>query len=99
MILEIATFRIVPESNQAFEAAFSSAQQFLTVTPGYLDHKLQRGIEDPAQYWLLVNWNSVEDHLQGFRGSPRFAQWRALLQPFFVEAPKVVHCEPVPLQT
>jgi heme-degrading monooxygenase HmoA len=99
VILEIASFRIVPQGNEAFETAFSSAQQFLAATSGYRGHELQRCIEDPAEYRLLVHWNSVEDHVQGFRGSPQFAQWRALLQPFFALAPTVVHCEPVLLRT
>ncbi|MBN3807600.1 hypothetical protein G3N97_00600 [Paraburkholderia sp. Ac-20347] len=80
MILEIANFRIVPEGDQAFEAPYGAAQQLLSATPGCRSHKLQRCIEDTAETRLLIHWNSVVDHLQGFPGSPCFAQWRALLQ-------------------
>jgi heme-degrading monooxygenase HmoA len=59
--------------------------------PGYLDHDLHRGVEDGGEHRLLVHWRSVEDHMQGFRGSPRFAYWRALLQPFFAAPPSAAH--------
>lgn len=35
--------------------------------------------------------NTVEDHMQGFRESPRFGEWRALLQPFFTVPPSAAH--------
>ncbi|WP_454806006.1 antibiotic biosynthesis monooxygenase family protein [Paraburkholderia fungorum] len=95
MILELAHFRIISHGNDGFEAAFSIAQALLVATPGYLGHELQRCIEDPCEYRLLVHWNTVEDHLHGFRESPRFAQWRALLQPFFANPPAVLHYERV----
>lgn len=95
MILEIAHFQIVPGNNKAFEAAFATAQALLASSPGYLDHELQRCIEDASEYRLLVHWNTVEDHVHGFRGSPRFTQWRALLQPFFAAAPTALHFERV----
>jgi heme-degrading monooxygenase HmoA len=95
MILEIAHFHIAPGSNARFEAAFATAQALLAATPGYIDHSLQRCIEDTSEYRLLVHWNTVDDHMQGFRESPRFAQWRALLQPFFATAPNALHFERV----
>lgn len=95
MILEIAHFRIVPDANAGFEAAFSTAQTILASMPGYLDHELRRCIEDACEYRLLVHWNTVEDHMQGFRESPRFGEWRALLQPFFAVPPAAAHYESV----
>ena len=91
MILELAHFHIVPGGNAGFEAAFATAQDILASMPGYLDHQLQRGIEDEREYRLLVHWNTVEDHMQGFRESPRFGEWRALLQPFFAAPPSAAH--------
>jgi heme-degrading monooxygenase HmoA len=95
MILEIAHFQIAPDGNAGFEIAFAVAQRILTSMPGYLGHELHRCIEDPGEYRLLAHWRSVEDHTQGFRGSPRFAEWRALLQPFFTAPPVAAHYERV----
>ena len=32
---------------------------------------MHRGIENPDSFILLVRWDSVEDHMIGFRESPR----------------------------
>jgi len=91
MILELAHLRILPGSDAGFEAAFATAQTILASMPGYLDHELHRCIEDGCEYRLLVHWDTVEDHMQGFRESPRFVEWRALLQPFFAAPPSAAH--------
>jgi len=38
-----------------------------------------------------VHWNTLEDHTQGFRESPAFAEWRAIIGPFFAQPPQVEH--------
>ena len=95
MILEIALFDIVPGREQAFETAFLEARKLLASSPGHRAHELLRGHEQPSRYTLLVRWDDVDSHTQGFRGSVLFTQWRALLQPHFREAPEVRHCVPI----
>jgi heme-degrading monooxygenase HmoA len=95
MILEIAHFQISAASLAGFEAAFATAQQILASMRGYLGHELHHCIENESEYRLLVRWRTVEDHMQGFRESPRFSEWRALLSPFFAAAPSALHYERV----
>jgi len=59
----------------------------------YLSHELRRCIETRDRYLLLVRWEKLEDHTEGFRGSPLFQQWRAVIGPFFERAPAVEHYE------
>jgi heme-degrading monooxygenase HmoA len=91
MILELATFHIRTGQQAGFEAAFVDAQLILASAPGYLDHQLHQCIEMDSRYRLLVHWSSVQDHTIGFRGSPRFAEWRKVLQPFFAVPPEAEH--------
>jgi hypothetical protein len=56
---------------------------------------LHRGVEDPNRYLLLVEWDQLDDHLVGFRQSPRFGEWRSVVGEFFVGQPEVVHFDPV----
>ncbi|MFT4197876.1 MAG: antibiotic biosynthesis monooxygenase [Pseudoxanthomonas sp.] len=95
MILEIAHFDIVPGQEAAFEEAFAQARQVIARAGGHLGHSLHRSHEAPSQYALLVLWNTVEDHTEGFRGSDLFVQWRALLSPFFAQPPAASHFRPV----
>lgn len=93
MILEIATLPVQAGQETQFEAAFADAQRLIASIPGYLSHELLRGIDDgvTSQYVLLVRWASVEAHTIGFRESPQYQEWRAMLHHFYHPAPTVFH--------
>ena len=95
MILEAAYLRVIPGRERQFEQAFSVASPLIAATPGYIGHQLQRCIEEKGCYLLLVQWQTVQDHTEGFRGSPRYAQWKALLHHFYDPFPTVQHFEQV----
>ncbi|MEQ1803242.1 MAG: antibiotic biosynthesis monooxygenase [Gammaproteobacteria bacterium] len=91
MILEVAILTIRPGQEADFEMAFLQAQTIISAARGYLSRDLQRCIESPSQYILLVNWETLEDHTQGFRGSPAYADWKSLLHHFYDPFPRVEH--------
>ena len=91
MILEFAQLTVRPSTEAQFEAVFPTAIQQIARSPGYLGHELQRCIEAPTRYALLVKWRTLEDHTVGFRGSPAFALWRAQIGPFLEGTPVVEH--------
>jgi heme-degrading monooxygenase HmoA len=91
MILEVAILDVKPDQSSAFEAAFGEAQQIISTMSGYLSHQLQRCLENPNRYILLVNWQTLEDHTEGFRNSREYQQWRALLHHFYDPFPAVEH--------
>lgn len=95
MILEVAMLDVVPAQEDAFEEAFSHAQAIIASMPGYRGHELQRCIERTSRYVLLVKWQTLEDHTEGFRGSAEYQQWRALLHHFYDPFPVVEHFRPV----
>jgi heme-degrading monooxygenase HmoA len=95
MILEAAPLSVKPGQSQAFEAAFGEAQAIIAAMPGYLSHELQRCLERENEYLLLVRWESVAAHEEGFRRSPQYAQWRKLLHHFYDPFPTVLHYERV----
>jgi len=91
MILEVAILNIIPGKSDEFELAFAEAQEIISGINGYVKHELQRCVENPDQYILLVNWKTLEDHTVGFRGSEEYLQWKALLHHFYDPFPKVEH--------
>lgn len=95
MILEVAMLHVRPGQGRAFEAAFAEAQSIIASMPGYLGHELQRCLEVPDKYVLLVRWRSVEDHERGFRTSPQYQTWKRLLHHFYDPFPVVEHFEAV----
>jgi heme-degrading monooxygenase HmoA len=93
MILEMVVLNVKPGFGEAFEQAFSEAQTLISSMPGCLNHQLQKCIETPNRYLLLVHWRTIEDHMVGFRGSDEFQEWRARLHHFYDPLPVVEHYE------
>ncbi|MDR7330955.1 antibiotic biosynthesis monooxygenase [Roseateles asaccharophilus] len=91
MILEIAQLQVRPGQSADFEAAFAEAQTIIASMPGYLGHELQCCIERAEHYMLLVRWESVAHHEQGFRQSEGYQRWRQLLHHFYDPFPTVLH--------
>lgn len=91
MITEIATITVKPGHADPFEAAVALAAAVFRRAPGCLGLELQRCVEDPARYNLMIRWKTLEDHTVGFRESPLFQEWRALVGPHFAEPPSVLH--------
>lgn len=96
MVLEVAILDVRPGQADAFEAAFREAQRILAASPGHQRHELRRCVEASDRYLLLVWWDSLESHTQGFRGSPAYQRWRALLHHFYDPFPTVEHYVVVP---
>ncbi|MBB2923618.1 antibiotic biosynthesis monooxygenase [Cellulomonas cellasea] len=95
MILEHALLPVDPARAEEFEAAFAEALPIISAMPGVGRVTLSRGVESPGTYLLLVGWETVEHHTEGFRGSAGYARWRELLHRFYDPFPVVEHFTPV----
>ena len=94
MILELADIRIHPGQNAAFEGAIAQGlATVITQAKGARSFSVNRGIESTERYVLQIMWDTLEDHTVGFRQSDAFAQWRAIVGPFFAGPPTVEHFE------
>jgi heme-degrading monooxygenase HmoA len=92
MILELADIRIHPGQQAAFEEAIQTGLNDVIVhAQGFRGFKVNKGIESPERYVLMIFWDTLENHTIDFRGSPAFAKWRSIVGPFFAMAPVVEH--------
>ncbi len=91
MVLEVAVLQVRPGESAAFEAAFREAREIIASADGYQRHELRRCVEAADRYLLLVWWDTLESHTEGFRGSPAYERWRALLHHFYDPFPEVGH--------
>ena len=92
MILEIAEIRIAPGQQAAFDQAIQRALTTVaSQAKGMRGYKVNKCIESPERYVLQIFWDTLEDHTVGFRQGPLFAQWRAIIGPFFASPPVVEH--------
>ena len=93
MILEAAILDVISGHEAEFESAFAQASPIIANMDGYISHQLQHCIEAPNRFLLLVQWQTLEAHTVGFRGSPEYQEWRKLLHHFYDPFPVVQHYE------
>jgi len=94
MILELADIRIHPGQQATFEVAIQrGVNEVISKAKGFQGYKVNKGIESPDRYILQIFWETLENHTIDFRQSAAFADWRAIVGPFFAAPPTVEHFE------
>jgi len=94
MILEHVDIRIDPAQASTFEKEIErGVNTVIAHARGFRGSKVNRSQETPGRYILMIYWETLEDHTVGFRQSDAFAQWRAIVGPFFSQPPVVEHLE------
>jgi heme-degrading monooxygenase HmoA len=92
MILELVDIRIHPGQNAAFDEAIARGlRNVIAHAKGFQGFKVNKGIENPERYILQIFWDSVDNHMVDFRQSEAFAQWRAIVGPYFASPPVMEH--------
>ena len=94
-ILEVAILDVKSGLEKDFEIAFREAQKIIESMKGYVSHQLEHCIEKENRYILLVNWETLEDHIKGFRSSEEYQEWKKLLHHFYDPFPTVEHYKSV----
>ena len=92
MILEVADIRIQAGRQAEFDAAIQRGlSTVISRAKGFKGWKVNKGVESPERYLLMIFWETLEDHTVAFRESPQFAEWRAIVGPSFAAPPVVEH--------
>lgn len=88
MILEIAFIEIAKHHQSEFElAARKAVDEIMSLSSGFIDFEMCRGIEEESTYVFTIRWETLEDHIVGFRESELFRKWRAAIGPYFENSP------------
>ena len=95
MITGHALLELVPGQEDAFLEAMDRAKVDIAGSPGFSSLRVERCMERPSCFLLLVEWGRLEDHTEGFRGSAAYREWRAALHHFYDPFPVVEHFEAV----
>ena len=97
MVQEIAQIDVKSGDEAAFEAAVAEAVPLFKRSRGCRGMRLERSIERPGRYRLFVEWETLEDHTEHFRGSEEFKEWRRLVGGYFAEPPAIEHTRRLPI--
>jgi len=92
MILEIADIRIVAGKQAEFDAAIQHGiETVASKAKGFRGFKVNKGVESPDRYVLMIYWETLENHPVDFREGPLFGVWRSIVGSFFAVPPVVQH--------
>lgn len=95
MITEFAQIEVTAGMEQTFIAGVKKSLPLFLAAKGCKGMTLQRSIEAPMQFLLIVQWESVEDHMVHFRQSENYQLWRGNVGPCFAAPPVVWHGDTV----
>lgn len=95
MIVEKATLDIEPGQEVEFENDFRIASKIISSMKGYISHEILRCLEKRNRYLLIVYWEKLEDHEDGFRKSQQYLEWKRLLHHYYDPFPVVEHYEKI----
>ncbi len=95
MITEVAFLYLKENKENLFESAFEKAQEIISKANGYIEHELLKCVEEENKYLLIVRWNTIEDHTEGFRKSEAYLEWQNLLHHFYDPFPVVEHYQEI----
>ena len=91
MITEIALLKVRENKSGEFEKSFEMAQKIIAGMEGYIQHELQKCVEEENKYLLIVRWEKIENHTEGFRKSGEYIKWKELLHHYYDPFPTVEH--------
>ena len=94
MIIEQALLNVKAGQSERFARAMAQARQFIAVQPGFLSIEVRPSIDMADQYLLLISWEDVESHRDGFRNSPEYKSWSVLLHDFYDPMPSIRYFGP-----
>jgi len=94
-VTEHALLEVIPGREEEFVATMGRAKALIAASPGFRSLRVERCLERPNCFLLLVEWATLADHTEGFRGSAAYQEWRDLLHHFYDPFPVVEHFEVV----
>lgn len=97
MIIEHVHLSIKSGQSEAFLEAFEQAKYIVYPMEGFNAVQLIKHATDPHHYILMIFWDEVENHTEGFRKSEAYQEWKTLLHPFYDPMPTVEYYQPCKL--
>jgi len=93
MVTEIIRYLVTDGKEAEFETAYARAAEILDASPFCLNYKLARSLRETNRYLLLIEWESVSAHLEGFRKSAEFGEFFRLVKPYYRMLEEMEHYE------
>jgi quinol monooxygenase YgiN len=91
MVTEVAIFTALPGKEEELGQGIIQGLEAIRQHPECISANVTRCVEKPGRYMLTAVWTSLEAHLDSFRNSPNFSEWRSHITGLFDGQPELYH--------
>lgn len=91
MIIEYIRYQIPAAQHADFVDAYRAAGDDLASSTHCIRHEITQGVEEPDHFIVRIEWDSLEGHEKGFRGSAQFVSFFAKVKPYFTNIREMKH--------
>jgi quinol monooxygenase YgiN len=99
MVVEYVRYEVPASRADSFVAAYAAAAKELDASPHCLGYEVSRGVEEPQNFVVRIEWDSIHGHEEGFRRSPGFRNFFSAVRPFFDQIREMKHYQVVVART
>jgi quinol monooxygenase YgiN len=100
MIVEYIRYTVAgSERGAELVSAYEIAAKALDASSECLGYDLTVCEEDPTSYILRIEWQSIQEHLNGFRKSPQFPPFFQAIGGFVKEITEMQHYHLTPVRS
>ncbi|NRR33494.1 antibiotic biosynthesis monooxygenase [Oxalobacteraceae bacterium] len=93
MFYEIVTIQVKPDTHADFEAAIAKAVPLFQRSRGCQSLRLERSVEQPDTYKIVIGWATLEDHTTHFVASEEVQEFRRLAGGFVAAPTHMEHVQ------
>jgi len=91
MVVEYIRYEVPPDRQSEFLAAYAAAAHELAQSNHCRAYEVSQGVEEPNNFIVRIEWDSIEGHEKGFRSSSGFPSFFAKVKPFFAQIREMKH--------
>lgn len=91
MVIEYIRYQVPAANHADFIQAYRTAGEDLAASSHCIRHEVSQGVEEPDNFVVRIEWDSIEGHEKGFRSSPEFASFFAKVKPYFPNIREMKH--------
>lgn len=91
MVVEYIRYEVPADRHAEFLAAYAAAAHELQESSHCLAFEVSEGVEEPNNFIVRIEWDSIEGHEKGFRTSSDFPTFFAKVKPFFTQIREMKH--------
>ena len=96
-VTELIRYEFPDHLADSFPTVYKAVSKYLHASPYFRGVRLLRGIEEPGRFTVVIEWDSIAGHEQGFTNSPEFPAFIEPLRPYLPYVEEMLHYSDVDL--